>query len=123
MQCLARAARGTPRLSPVSSSYSPHLLANPSDGLWLGRKFECPVHDRDEIALFAQNKPLRLRHLEIRSPFRIRFDAGSIGLVRRKIVKRDQTPRNVVRAFIGQKISDQVAAAAGNDAAPVFSIF
>src|SRR5262245_39646185 len=47
------------------------------------------------------------------------LDAGAVGLVRRKAVEGDETPRHVVGPFVRQKIADEVAAALGNDSSPV----
>ena len=43
---------------------------------------------------------------------------GAVALVGGEAVKADQAPGDVVAAFVRQKVAEQLAAAAGNDAAP-----
>src|SRR5271166_751172 len=76
----------------------------------------------DECALFPEDKPAGLGFGEVGAAFGVRFEAGAVGFVRGQADKSDQRPGNVVRAFQGQEIADEMAAAAGNDAAPVFGV-
>jgi DNA-binding transcriptional ArsR family regulator len=63
-----------------------------------------------------------LCHGEIIARFGIGLQPGAIGLIRRQTIESDQTPGDVVRAFVGQEISDKMAATARNDVAPVFRV-
>src|SRR5207302_413474 len=56
---------------------------------------------------------------EVRDRFRIRLQALSVRLIRSQAVECDETPCLEVRALVREKISDEMAAAAGDDAAPV----
>src|SRR5262245_25383953 len=77
------------------------------------------LHER---SLLAENQALRFRHPEILAPFRVRADRHSITLVGSQVVEGDEGPSNVVRAFVRQKVTDQVTAASRNDAAPVLRV-
>ena len=59
---------------------------------------------------------------EILSRFRIRFQARPVVFIRGQTVECNQTPSHIIRAFIGKKISHQVAAASRNDAAPILGV-
>src|SRR6185369_13641558 len=82
----------------------------------------CAFDDLDEIAFFPEDQPLGLGHREIRAGVRIRLQARAVALVRRKAVETDEPPRHVVRAFVREKVPDQMAAAPRNDAAPVLGV-
>jgi len=62
-------------------------------------------------------------HGEIPKRADVGFQASPICLIRGETIESNQAPRHIVRAFIGQEISDQVAAAARNDSTPILSIF
>src|SRR6185437_6832191 len=70
-----------------------------------GRKAERGFHALDKISFFAQDQALVLRHGKILLRFRIGFQSGLVSLISRQAVKGNQSPGNVVGAFIGKKIS------------------
>jgi hypothetical protein len=72
--------------------------------------------------LFAQDEPLSLGHGEVGKRFRIGLQKSSVSLVSSETVEGNQSPRDIVRAFVGQKISHQMSAAARDDAAPVLGV-
>jgi hypothetical protein len=43
-------------------------------------------------------------------------------LAKKQGLERNQAPRDVIGAFMGEKVSDQMTAAAGNDPTPLFGI-
>src|SRR5262249_44027845 len=88
----------------------------------LRRNAKCAFDYLHEISLFAQDEALRLGHREILTRFAVLAEAGPVGFVRRQTLKSDQPPGHIVRPFMRKKIADQMAAAARNDAAPVFRI-
>src|ERR1700723_95680 len=75
-----------------------------------------------KISLFAEDEPFGLCHRKVLACFRIRLQARPIGLVACETFKSNQPPSHVVRAFIREKIPDQVAAASGNDTAPILGV-
>ena len=98
------------------------LTGRGSHGSWVlrgWRNAERAIDDFDEVSFFAEDESLRLCHGEIRARLWIRFETRPVGFIGRQAVKRDQPPRDVVCAFVREKVPDQVAAATRNDAAPV----
>src|SRR6185437_15431282 len=89
--------------------------------LW-GREAERGFHSLHKISFFAQDQALVLRHGKILLRFGIGFQSGLVSLISRQAVKGNQSPGNVVSAFIGKKISYKLPATSGNDAAPVFRV-
>src|SRR6185437_4708726 len=87
-----------------------------------GRKAERGFHSLDKISFFAQDQALVLRHGKILLCFRIGLQIRLVSLVCRQAVKGNQSPGNVVGAFIGKKISYKLPATSGNDASPVFRV-
>src|SRR6202522_4274785 len=87
-----------------------------------GRKAECTIDYPRKISFFAQNKVFTLCHSKILSRFCVRLQPRTIGFIRRQAVERNQAPGYVVGAFMGKKISDKMAAATGNNAAPVLGV-
>src|SRR5450755_358209 len=81
--------------------------------------FECrrdaksSVYHFHEISFFAGNDAFGLRHREIINCFGIGFQARAVLLIRCETVERDQSPGNIIRAFVWQEISDEMAAASG----------
>ena len=82
------------------------------------RQAQRAIHALGKAALLAQDKALVLRQSEVGAAFRVRAQAGTVGLVRSERVKADQPPGLVVAAFVRQEVAQQVAAAAGDDLAP-----
>ena len=72
--------------------------------------------------LLAENEAQRLRHAKIFSSFGIVLQASAIRLVGSQRRERNQTPRDIVGAFMREKIADQMTAATGNDSPPAFGI-
>src|SRR6266851_156879 len=87
-----------------------------------GGNAEGSIDHFDEVSFFAKNDPFCLRHREVLTPFRIRFQARSIRLIRSQAVEGDQTPCNIIRSFVRQKIPDKMSAASRNDAAPILGV-
>src|SRR6185312_4514236 len=87
-----------------------------------GREAERGFHSLDKISFFAQDQALVLRHGKILLRFRIGFQSCLVSLISRQAVKGNQSPGNVVGAFIGKKISYKLPAVSRNDAAPVFRV-
>ncbi len=86
-------------------------------------KAESSIHNLYEVSLFAQDETFALRHFKIFASFLIGFQTRLIALIRSEAIEGDQPPADVVRAFVWKKVSDQVPAATGNDAAPVLGVF
>jgi hypothetical protein len=63
-----------------------------------------------------------LRQGKILSTFGILFYATAIRLVRGQGLERNQAPRDVIGAFMGEKVSDQMTSATRNDPTPLFGI-
>src|SRR5262249_34639273 len=72
-----------------------------------------------KISFFAENDTFALGHCEILQRLGIGAQPRAIGFVRRKTVKRDQSPRHIVGAFMRQEITNQVPAATRDAAPPV----
>src|SRR5579864_2688581 len=83
---------------------------------------ERAVNDLDEVALLAQDDACRPGPREVGRRVRVGLDAGLEALVGRQALERHDRPGDVIRAFVRKKVADQVAAAAGNDRAPVLRI-
>ena len=73
----------------------------------------------EEGAFLPQNEALRLRPLEVAPALLVLFQARAIGLIVRQRLELDQSPGDVVGAFVREKIAEQMAAAARNDASPI----
>src|ERR1035441_5503329 len=80
------------------------------------------LHYFDEVSLFAENETLGLCHEKVFTRFRIRLQTRFVALIRCQAVECNQTPGNIVRAFVRQEISDQVSTASRNDSAPIFGV-
>src|SRR5215469_11514040 len=80
------------------------------------------VYDFGEVSLFAQDKAFGLRRCKIFAGFLVGFETRLIAFVGSETVESDEPPRNVVCAFVRKEISDQMTAAAGNDATPVLGV-
>lgn len=76
----------------------------------------------DKVTLLTHDESVAGRELQICKPLGIGLEPGTVAFVGGETWKCDQPPRHVVGALVRQKIPDQVAPAAGNDAAPVFSV-
>ena len=85
----------------------------------LERRFDC----LEKRSFLAQYKAQRLCRREIFPSFGIVLQAPSVRFVCGERLKRNQSPRNVIGAFMRQEIADQMTAAARNDPAPIFGIF
>src|SRR5438046_1969744 len=85
-------------------------------------KAQRSVDHFDEVPLLAGDDPLALGHGEVLERFWVRLQARSVDLVRRETLEPDQPPRHVVRAFVRKKVAEKMAAAAGNDAAPILGV-
>src|SRR5208283_5462893 len=92
---------------------------------WLARcgDGEAAVEDFQKAALLAHDEAPRLRIREILARLCVRLQTRPVILVVRQRIERDQAPRFVVRSLVGQEISDEMAAAARNNADPVCRIF
>src|SRR6185295_8669678 len=86
---------------------------------YLRRDPERPVDHLDERPFFAKDESFRLSHREIGDRLGIGFQARSVGFIRGKAVKCDQAPRLEIRSFVREKVADEVAAAARDDASPI----
>ena len=87
------------------------------------RNLESSPDNFQERSLFAKNQSLALRHRKILTALEIGLQSRSIGFVGSEAVEGNQSPGDIVSAFIGKEVSDKMAAAARNDAAPVLSVF
>src|SRR5450432_1284521 len=83
---------------------------------------EGAVHQLEKGALFAQDEALRLRERKIFPGCGVLLQARPIGFVSREGFGLDESPSDMVGAFVRQKVADQIGAAAGNDALPVFGV-
>ncbi len=82
-----------------------------------------PIYDFHEASFLAEDKVSGLCHGEVFTRLRVFFQARPVDLIGGQAIERNQTPGNVVCAFVRQKVPDKVAAASRNDAAPIRSIF
>jgi len=80
------------------------------------------VHDFSEVSFFAQDQAFGLRRVKIFAGFLVALETRLIALVGGEAVEGHRPPRNVVGAFLRKKITDQMAAAAGNDTTPVLGV-
>src|SRR5258708_601656 len=76
----------------------------------------------EKRSFLAGDEAQRWRHAKIFSSLGIVQQAPAIRFVRGERLERNQPPRDVIGAFMRQKIADQVTAAAGNDPPPLFGI-
>src|SRR4051812_35074847 len=76
----------------------------------------------EEGPLFSENHTVVECQAEILPGFLIRFEPCPVRLVGREAVESDQAPANVIGAFVRHEITQQAAAAAGNDASPVLRV-
>jgi DNA-binding transcriptional ArsR family regulator len=83
---------------------------------------EGAIHDLDKVSLLAKDQPLPLRQVEVLKRFRIGLQALLVGLVGGEAVECNQTPGHIVRAFVREKISDQMPTASRNDATPILGV-
>src|SRR5579864_2259838 len=83
---------------------------------------EGAVDHLDEVALLAKDEPSGLRHFEVRSRLRIRFQTRPIYFVGGQAFECDQPPGNIVRALPGEKVTHDMSAAARDDLPPIFSV-
>src|SRR5512138_4037779 len=86
------------------------------------RNAERSVDHLQERPLLAQDEPLRLGHREVGAALGIFPESTAILFIRRETVERDQSPPHVVRALVRQEVADEMAAAPGDDAAPVLGV-
>src|SRR5262245_60272743 len=86
---------------------------------WQG---ESAIDYLHEVSFFTENDTFTLRCGEILQRFGIGTKARAVGFVCGEVVERDQSPRDIVRAFVWQEIANQVPAAARNDPPPVFGV-
>ena len=105
----------TGRRLPPSLPPLPRSLAH-------GRSLERSVNHPDEIPFFPEDDSLALRECEIGHGLSVPPQPLPVLLVRRKIVERDQAPRNVVGPLVGQEVPNQVASTPWNDATPLLSV-
>jgi len=82
----------------------------------------CAVDGFDVVAFLAQDRAVALRGFELGMAFVIRLWACPVFLIDRGAWKRNQAPRGVVDTLVMKNLEDQIAAAAGNDAAPILRI-
>src|SRR5262245_13815691 len=83
---------------------------------------ERAIDDLHEVPLLTKDKAFRLGHREVVAALGVRAELRAIGLVRGEALEGDEPPRDVVRSFVRQKVSDEVAAAARDDASPVLGV-
>ena len=76
----------------------------------------------NEVSLFAKDETLLLGHRKVRHAFAIGLQSRAVTFVSGETVERNQSPRDVVGAFVRKEVSDQVTATTRDDAAPVFSV-
>lgn len=76
-------------------------------------------HLAQEAALLANDKASVLSKLEIGCTLSIGLEARPISFVCRQALKRNQPIRNVVGALVRHPITDELAAAFGNDSQPI----
>src|SRR5260370_13645082 len=84
-----------------------------------GGNAEGSIDHFEEVSFFSKNAPFCFRHCEVLTPFRIRFQARSIRLIRSQAVESDQPPSNIIHSFARQKIPDERSATSRNDAATI----
>ncbi|HLW82904.1 MAG TPA: hypothetical protein VKS20_12780 [Candidatus Acidoferrales bacterium] len=77
----------------------------------------------DEVAFFAEDQAFGLGEGEIFGGAGVFFETSFVTFVGGEAVEGDESPSDVVSAFVGKKVADEMAAAAGNDAGLVLRIF
>jgi hypothetical protein len=55
---------------------------------------------------------------KLRSSFTVCLESRPISLIRGETIEYDQSPSDVVRAFVWQEVAEQMASALGNDGCP-----
>jgi hypothetical protein len=70
----------------------------------------------------SDDEALRLSEVEVLACFRIGLQARPVRFVRGEARERDQSPGDVVGAFVRQEVADQMAAASRDDAALVLGV-
>src|SRR6201996_287459 len=88
-----------------------------------GRHAEGSIDHFDEISFFAQDELPVLREGKVLASLRVRSQTCLVTLISSQAVEGNQAPTHVVCAFIRKEIADKMAAAAGNNAAPVLGVF
>src|SRR5206468_10352933 len=92
-------------------------------GLCLCRgKSKRSIYYLHERSLFTKDNAFGLGHGEILKRFWIRSQACTVSFISGKAVEGNQPPGDIIRAFTGKKISDQVTAASRNNAAPILGV-
>src|ERR1044071_690311 len=72
-----------------------------------------------KISLFTKNDTFALRQREVRKGLGIRTQTRAVSFICGKAIERDQSPGNVVGAFMRQEVADEMPAATRNDAPPI----
>ena len=73
-------------------------------------------------AFFAKNKPFRLRPIEVPLAFFVVLQPATIDFILCQRRETDHSPGYIVGPFVGEKVSDELASAAGNDSSPVLGV-
>jgi len=81
-------------------------------------KVEGAIDELDEGALFAKDEAVDLREGEVFAGFGVLAETRAVCLVRGKGIKGDETPCDVVGAFVREEVADEMAAEARDDASP-----
>jgi hypothetical protein len=83
---------------------------------------ERAVYYFNKVSLLTQDEALVLGNAEILARLLIGLQTCAVSLIGGETVKCNQAPSHIVGAFMWKKIADEVAAAAGNDAAPILGV-
>src|SRR5579872_2853716 len=76
-------------------------------------------HALHEISLLTQDQALPARHVEILPCLGVGTQFRTVSFVGCQALEGDQSPRDVIRAFVGEEIPHQMATTARDDAPPV----
>src|SRR5689334_22693845 len=91
--------------------------------MWQSRRHvKRAVYNFQKGSLLAQDQFLALCHLEIVPTVFIGSQTGAIGFVSGQRIKSDQAPGNVVSAFVGKKVADEVTTTTRNKASPILGV-
>src|SRR6185503_11423800 len=83
---------------------------------------EGPFNYLHKISLFTENDTFALRQREVRKGLSIRTQARAVSFISGEAIERDQSPGDVVCAFMRQEVTDKMPAATRDDAPPILCV-
>src|SRR5688572_22393831 len=109
-------------MKACARAWSARNVAPRSAAVVIRASLVTPQSDRsvdrlEEGAFLAKDEAPCGRHREVLAAFGIGLQPRAIGLVRCEAVEGDERPRYIIGPFMREKVADERAAAARNDAA------